>query len=209
MKRILFLMCTALVVVASAEARAEKVTVGVKAGGNFGDFAGDDAPENLSGRSAFQGGGFVQWPINERLSVRGNVLYVQKGAEGDIVVEDGDTHTALFKLDYIDIPVEFVASFPLGETKFGYNVFAGPSFNFNMKADAAIEGHGTEELEGVKSFEFGAVVGIGLTYALEKFSLLAEGRYSMSVTSLSDDDDIKNRGVGVLGGLVFPIGAEK
>lgn len=208
MKRTIVLMFAALVVV-SAQARAEKVTIGLKAGGNFGDFAGDDAPEHQSGRSAFQGGGFVQCPINERLSVRGNVLYVQKGAEGDIVVEDGDTHTALYKLDYIDIPVEFVASFPAGNTKFGYNVFAGPSFNFNMKAEAAIEEHGNDDLEGIKSFEFGAVVGIGLTYALEKFSLLAEGRYSMSVTSLSEDDDIKNRGVGVLGGLVFPIGAEK
>jgi len=208
MKRALVLMCTALVLL-SAEARAEKVTIGLKAGGNFGDFAGDDAPEHMSGRSAFQGGGFVECPINERLSVRGDVLYVQKGAEGDIVVEDGDTHTALFKLDYIDIPVEFVASFPLGDTRFGYNVFAGPSFNFNMKADAAIEEHGTEEIEGVKSFEFGAVVGIGVTYALDKFSLLAEGRYSMSVTSFVEDGDIKNRGVGVLGGLAFPIGGEK
>lgn len=209
MKQLFVVVCAVVLIGLSAQARAERVTVGLKAGGNFGDFAGDDAPEHLSGRSAFQGGGFVQCPINQRLSVRGNVLYVQKGAEGDIVVEDGDTHTALFKLDYIDIPVEFVASFPLGNTRFGYNVFAGPSFNFNMKAEAAIEEHGTEDVEGVKSFEFGAVVGIGLTYALDKFSLLAEGRYSMSVTSLSEDDDIKNRGVGVLGGLVFPIGGEK
>jgi len=210
MKQLLTVVCAVVLAGLSAQARAERATLGLKAGGNFGDFAGDDAPEHLSGRSAFQGGGFVQYPINPRLSVRGNVLYVQKGAEGDIVVEDGDTHTALYKLDYIDIPVEFVASFPLGDTKFGYNVFAGPSFNFNMKADAAIDGgHGTEELDGVRSFEFGAVVGIGLTYAMEKFSLLAEGRYSMSVTSSFDDLDIKNRGVGVLGGLVIPIGAEK
>jgi hypothetical protein len=209
MKQLLTVVCAVVLVVLSTQARAERVTAGLKAGGNFGDFAGDDPPEHLSGRSAFQGGGFVQCPINERLSVRGNVLYVQKGAEGDIVVEDGDTHTGLYKLDYIDIPVEFVASFPAGNTKFGYTVFAGPSFNFNMKAEAAVEEHGTVDLEGVRSFEFGAVVGMGVTYALEKFSLLAEGRYSMSVTSSFDDADIKNRGVGVLGGLVFPIGAEK
>ena len=209
MKRFLTISVASMLALFATSAGAGRVTGGLKAGGNFGDFAGDNAPEHLSGRSAFQGGAFVQWPINQRLGVRGNVLYVQKGAEGDYLTDDGDIHPALYKVDYVDVPIEFVAAFPLGDTKFGYNVFAGPSFNFNTSARAAVEEHGTLDLEHVKSFEFGAVVGIGITYDLEKFSLIGEGRYSMSVTSLSDDVDIKNRGVGVLGGISFPLGAEK
>lgn len=209
MKRLLMITFAVVLAAFAGTARAERITGGLKAGANFGDFSGDDAPENLITRNAFQGGGFVQCPINQRLSVRGEVLYVQKGAEGDIVVEDGDTHTALYKLDYIDIPVLFVANFPAGGSKFGFNVFVGPSFNFNVSAKAAVEEHGTVD-QDVKGFEFGAAVGAGATYALEKFSLLADVRYAMGITSFSEDvGDATNSGIGVMGGLIFPIGAEK
>lgn len=209
MKR-LFMITSAIVLAAFAStASADRITGGLKAGANFGDFAGDDRPENLTTRTAFQGGGFVQCPINQRLGVRGEVLYVQKGAEGDFLTDDGDIHTALYKLDYIDIPVLFVASFPAGSSKFGFNVFVGPSFNFNLSAKAAVEEHGTLD-QDVRSFEFGAAVGAGATYALEKCSLLADVRYSMGVTSVSDHvGDITNSDIGVMGGIAFPIGAEK
>lgn len=210
MKQMLTVVCALVLVVSSAQAQAGTITGGFKAGANLGDFSGDDAPGNLTTRSAFQGGGFVQFPINQRLGVRGEILYAQKGAEGDIVVEDGDTHTALYKLDYVDVPVLFVADFPAGDSKFGFNVFAGPSFNFNISAKAAIEEHGTEDLDGAESFELGAVVGAGATYALSKFSLLADVRYAMGITSLSDETgDTTNSCIGIMGGLMFPIGAER
>ena len=209
MKRLLMITSAVVLAAFASTARAERITGGLKAGANFGDFAGDDAPENLTTRSAFQGGGFVQCPINRRLGVRGEVLYVQKGAEGDYLTDDVDIHTAIYKLDYIDIPVLFVANFPAGDSKFGFNVFVGPSFNFNVSAKAAVEEHGTLD-QDVKSFEFGAAVGVGATYALEKVSLLADVRYSMGITTLSDDaGDITNSGIGVMGGIAFPIGAEK
>jgi Outer membrane protein beta-barrel domain len=214
MKRFLTIACAFVVVVLAGQAHAERITAGVKAGGNFGDFGGDDAPDNLSTRNAFLGGGFVACPINARLGVRGEVLYAQKGAEGDFLTDDGDIHTALYKLDYVDIPVLFTANFPAGASQFSFNVFAGPSFNFNVSHKAAVEEHGTLDLPNVKSFELGAVVGAGAAYALDKFSLVGDVRYSMSVTSLSDDVagqsvDVKNQGFGVMGGLAFPIGAEK
>lgn len=210
MKQLLTVVCAVVLVVLSAQAQAGTITGGLKAGANFGDFAGDDKPENLTTRNAFQGGGFVQFPISQRLGVRGEILYAQKGAEGDIVVEDGDTHTALYKLDYVDVPVLFIANFPAGDSKFGFNVFAGPSFNFNISAKAAIEEHGTEDLDNVEGFELGAVVGAGATYALSKFSLLADVRYAMGITSWSDDvGDTTNSGIGVMGGVMFPIGAER
>ncbi len=209
MKRLIMITFAVVLAAFASTASAERITGGIKAGANFGDFAGDDKPENLSTRTAFQGGGFIQCPINQRLGVRGEVLYVQKGAEGDFLTDDGDIHTALYKLDYIDIPVLFVANFPAGDSKFGFNVFAGPSFNFNVSAKAAVEEHGTLD-QDVKSFEFGAAVGAGATYAFETCSLLADVRYSMGVTSASDHTgDTTNSGVGVMGGIAFPIGSER
>jgi Outer membrane protein beta-barrel domain len=212
MRRLLVAVCAIAALAFAPQAHAAKITGGLKAGGNFGDLGGSDAPDNPKMRSAFQGGGFLEGQINERLGLRGEVLYVQKGVEGDYLTDDGDIHTALYKLDYVDIPVVFVTNFPAGG-KFAFTVFAGPSFNFNLSAKAAVEER-TIDLENVKSFEFGAVIGGGATYALSKFSLLADVRYSMGATSVSDDVqgqsvDVKNRGIGVMGGISFPIGAQK
>ena len=214
MKRFLTITSAVVLAVLAGQAHAGRITAGVKAGGSFGKFGGDDAPDHLKTRSAFMGGGFLAYPINARLGVRGEVLYAQKGAEGDFLTDDGDIHTALYKLDYVDIPVLFTGDFPAGSSQFTFNVFAGPSFNFNVKHEAAVEEHGTLDLPSVKSFEFGAVVGAGVAYALEKFSLVGDVRYSMGVASLSDDVngqsvDLKNHGVGVMGGISFPISAEK
>jgi hypothetical protein len=222
MKRLLTISCAAALVVLAGEAQAGRITAGVEAGGMFADFGGNDKPEHLTTRNAFMGGGFVQYPINVRLGVRGEVLYVQKGGEGDFLTDDGDIHTALYKLDYVDIPVLFTADFPAGSSQFVFNVFAGPSFNFNASHKAAVEEHGTLELENVKSFEFAAVVGGGVTYAFDKFSLVGDVRYGMGITSLAGDaidstghnefasrNDVKNQGVGVMGGISFPISAEK
>ncbi|HKW15194.1 MAG TPA: porin family protein [Candidatus Krumholzibacteria bacterium] len=214
MKRLTTVACAVLLVAAAGQAHAERITAGVMAGGSFAKFGGDDAPDHLKTRSAFMGGGFVAYPINARLGVRGEVLYAQKGAEGDFLTDDGDIHTALYKLDYVDIPVLFTGEFPAGSSQFAFNVFAGPSFNFNVKHEAAVEEHGTLDLPYVKSFEFGAVVGAGVAYALDKFSLIGDVRYSMGVASLADDVngqsvDVKNHGVGVMGGISFPISAEK
>jgi hypothetical protein len=212
MKQLIATAWVAALLALASQARADRITAGIEAGGMFADFGGDDAPGNLSTRNAFMGGGFVTYPINVRLGVRGEVLYAQKGAEGDFFTDDGDIHTALYKLDYVDIPVLFTGNFPAGSSKFVFEVLAGPSFNFNLSARAAVEEHGTVDLENVKSYELGAVVGIGVAYALEKVSLVADARYSMSVTSFSDDDrfkDVKNQGVGIMGGVAFPLGAEK
>jgi hypothetical protein len=214
MKRFLTISCAAALVVLAGEVHAGRITAGVKAGGNFAEFGGDDQPDHLSRRNAFMGGGFVAFPINARLGVRGEVNYAQKGAEGDFLTTDGDTHTALYKLNYVDIPVLFTGDFPAGSSKFAFSVFAGPSFNFNVTHEAAVEEHGTLDLPNVKSFELGAVVGGGVTYALEKFSLVGDARYTMSVTSISDDMagqsvDIKNRGFALMGGIEFPISSEK
>jgi hypothetical protein len=214
MKRLLATTCAVALLAVAVEAHADKISAGFEAGGMFGDFGGDDAPENLTTRNAFMGGGFVACAINPRLGVRGEILYVQKGAEGDFLTDDGDIHTALYKLDYVDIPVLFTANFPASSNKFGLEVFAGPSFNFNVSAKAAVEEHGTLDLDNVKSFEFGAVVGAGVSYALQKFSLIGNARYAMGISSVSEDVAgssvaIQNQGLGAMGGLSFPIGPQE
>jgi hypothetical protein len=203
-------MMVAMVSVARVDAATW--TAGAKGGVNWGDLGGDNAPENTSARAGFQGGAFARCNPTEQFGVQAEILYVQKGAEGDFLTEDLDIHPATYKLDYIDIPIVFVANFPAGD-KLGFNVFGGPSFNFNTGATADVEEHGTIDLNNVKSFEFGAVIGAGLAYELSSMSLIADVRYSLGASPVVDDVggqsvDAKNRGIGLMAGLSFPLGGK-
>ena len=210
MKAVVGVLCAALLVAANAEA---KKYAGVKGGVNMGDFGGDDAPDNSSTRTGFSGGAFYGLGINDQFDVRGEVNYVQKGAEGEVMADDGDIHDGIYKLDYVEIPVLFVANFPVGE-KFGLSLFAGPTFAFNTTAEVEIPSHNeTEELDNVKGFDFGAAIGGGVEYKLSSFSIIADVRYSLGASSVSEDVagesiDVKNRGIGIMGGVAFPLGAK-
>ena len=212
MRAMVGMLCAAsLVLATSVDA---KKYAGVKGGVNMADFSGDQAPANNGTRTGFSGGAFYGWGINDQFGVRGELNYVQKGAEGDVQAEDGDTHLGTYKLDYVEIPVLFVADFPAGE-KFGFNIFAGPTFAFNTTAEAEIPAHNeTEELDNVKGFEFGAAIGGGIEYKLSSFSIIADVRYSLGASSVSEDNaagesvDVKNRGIGIMAGVQFPLGAK-
>jgi len=196
--------------VLAGPAGAGTMYVGVKGGVNMGDLGGDDAPTHTSMRTGFTGGAFLGSDLNEQFGVRGEVLYVQKGVEGDITTMDGDVHPGKANVDYIDVPILLDARFPAGD-KLGFDVFAGPSFNFNLKSEVTTEDGLEDRKDQTKSFEFGAAIGAGVRYVLSSVSIVADVRYSLGASTLSEDVegqsvDVKNRGIGVCAGLSFPMG---
>lgn len=184
--------------------------VGVKGGVDWATIGGTDASDNADHRTGFLGGGFVRCDLNEQYGVQVEVLFVQKGFEGDIHTVDGDVHPGKARLEYVDVPLEFVARFE-GTDKIGFQIFAGPSFNFSIKAEAETE-DGFENDDGrTRNFEFGAVVGAGVEYRLSSLSILVEGRYSSGVTSFAEDVagqsvDVQNRVTAVMVGVGIPLG---
>ena len=202
-------LCTALLAGSVAGANAAKTYAGVKGGVNIAELTGDDVPDGQSSRNGFMGGGFFLFDFAEGFGVCIEGLYVQKGAEGPFETEDGDTHDATVRLDYLEFPVLFVVEIP-GKNKLGVNLFAGPTFGFNLKGEVEIPEHGETEDLAVKSFEFGASIGGGIEYALSSFSIVVDGRYSIGATLIDDspnEADIKNRGIGIMAGVKFPLGA--
>ena len=151
------------------------------------------------------GGAFygIDW---EDFGVRIDGLYVQKGAEGEFAAPDGDVHETIIRLDYLELPVLFMVGFPTGD-EFAVNLFAGPTFGFNLKAEAEIPEHGETVEMDVETFELGAAIGGGFEYILSSMSFVADLRYAMGGTSISDEFDGKNSGVGVTVGVKFPLGA--
>lgn len=199
------LCCIAVVSVSLDDAQARKSYFGVKGGVNVADITGADA-EGSGSKNGFIGGAFYGIDFTDDFGVRLDALYVQKGAEGKIVAPGDDHgHESVVTLDYLEFPVLFMVGFPTGE-KFAVNLFAGPTFGFNMTAELEDKDHGeTIELD-VETFELGATFGGGAEYMLSSMSIIGDFRYAIGGTSIADNFDGKNTGIGIMVGLKFPLG---
>lgn len=205
MKRLAFMALSAVSLAGLfTDADARKSYFGVKGGVNVADITSEDA--DLDSRNRFIGGAFYGIDFTDDFGVRLDGLYVQKGAVGPFVAEDGDTHEAIFSLDYLEFPVLFMVGFPTSE-EFAVNLFAGPTFGFNMTGEAEIPEHGETVDLNAESFEFGAAFGGGVEYVRSSMSLIGDFRFALGATSISDDFDGKNSGPAFMVGVKFPLGA--
>lgn len=211
MKNMIGIICALVLCVLAGSAAAKEMYAGVKGGINMASLTGDDA-EGLDSHNGFIGGAFYGVNFADGFGARLEGLYVQGGAEGEFVVPGEDHgHESIVTLDYIQFPLLFVVNIPASE-KFLFNVALGPTFSFNMTADVEdLEHGGTEDIsDGVESFEFGGLIGGGVEYKLSSMSILVDARYSMGATNVVnvDPSDVKNRGIGIMAGLSFPLGSK-
>jgi hypothetical protein len=189
----------------AAQAQAQGMYAGIKGGVNIANVGGDDAPDGTSSRTGFMGGLFIGKNVSENIGFRLEGLYVQKGAKGG-------TPEVTEKLDYIEFPLLFVYTFPAGET-LDFNLFAGPTFGFNMNAKV----EDTDIGDQIKSFEFGAAIGAGIEHKMASGKGLGlDVRYSLGATSIAEDvtvgtetvsPSIKNHGVGIMASFSIPLGS--
>ena len=213
MKKIVVLMSALVLVAFASQASAAGMYGGIKGGVNIANVGGDDAPDDTSSRTGFQGGLFVGKKVNEEFGFRLEGLYVQKGAKFDADLGGGPVEVT-YKLDYIEFPLLFVYEFPAGDTV-GFNLFAGPTFGFNMTADAEVDGEDAGEIDDVKSFEFGAAIGAGLAKTMASGKAIGlDVRYSLGATSVveaegGEDVSVKNRGIGIMAFFQVPLGSSE
>lgn len=197
------LLCAGLLAVSLGDAQARKSYLGVKGGVNVCDISGGDA-NGLDSRSRFIGGAFYGIDF-EDFGIRVDGLYVQKGAEGYLEVPEDENPHRVYKLDYLEFPVLFMVGFPTGE-KFAVNLFAGPTFGFNVDAEVEFVDVGQTEQIDADTFEFGATFGGGIEYMLASMSIIGDVRYALSGTNISDDFAGKNGGSSIMVGMKFPLG---
>jgi hypothetical protein len=202
------LFAAVLVLVAAGlvpeSAAAQGVSAGLKGGAlfssipKFGDRLDDEGLGDLfdvGERIGFTGGGFLTLSLLPGFAIQPEVLFVQKGST--LSIAGFDTTLAL---DYIDIPVLARLSVGGGGAKVYF--FGGPSFNFNVSAEADNEGDFEDDLaENIEKSEIGAVVGLGVE--IGKF--LVEGRWIEGLTNVSKDSDatLRNRAFAVMAGIRF------
>ena len=187
----------AMAVVAWTPAAAQQIDAGVTGGINVANLAlGDGADVSFDNRIGLVAGGFVTFPLRERLSVQPEVLFSQKGATFD---EFGAT--GRIELDALDVPV-------LARYQFGrLFVVGGPSLSLKLRARQVLQFGDDEEAvdleDDVESFDFGVVGGVG--YQFGRISV--DGRYTWGLRNINavegDEATIKTRTLTLLAGWRF------
>jgi len=170
--------------------------LGLKAGVNFSNLVGDDV-EGAESKTGFAGGLFFMYQFNKLFAIQPEAYYTMKGATDEQTFA-GETAELTLSLDYIEIPILFKVLIPIENSPIRPSVFVGPYVGFNSTAKAKLEYMGQSEeddIEDVKSTEFGLVFGAGLGFPVGQNELGVDFRYELGLTTLDDsaeEADIKN-----------------
>jgi hypothetical protein len=175
-------------------------TIIPKAGISLAKFGGSDVEDAKFNMGFTLGAGF-NLPIgNGPISVQPELNYIQKGAKGDLEIEEITVSTKM-KLNYIEVPVLVKATFG-DATKFFIN--AGPSIGLGLSGKMKVESggmsasvdvkfgepkEGEEALYMEKRMDLGVQFGGGVIIADK---VMVDIRYGLGLTDLNEDVSMKN-----------------
>lgn len=199
-------------VLLSVPARAE-VGAGLLAGVNIATLGSDDEglDDAMASKTFAVGGVVLDFPISEAVSVRLEPMYMPKGTTFLLEVDEIDFPLTL-RLTSVELPILLKLSRTTGAVR-PYLVI-GPSFGYRTGAATTDEITGEEEEieddDDLATWDYGVTGGGGLSYALGRASVFAEGRYTLGLADLDRQPDadvaLKNRGVQILAGFTIRVG---
>ncbi len=186
----------AMLLVISATSFAQ-VKFGLKAGLNVANVNMDLGGVSLSpdSRVGAAAGAFVNIRLTDNFGIQPEMLYSMKGTK---VSDSGFGETKL-KLGYLSVPV--MAKYYFG----GFNLQAGPMFDFLLSAKGDSDGEEEDIKDDVKGMDLG--LGFGLGYELP-LGLSFDARYMVGLSDINDESgsenvEIKNKGFQITVGLAF------
>ncbi len=153
---------------------------------------------------------FVIYPLGEKLSLQGDILFIRKGHKLELNDVPSDVEVYMKVLaDYIEVPL--LLRYEIAE---GLFLAGGPAIAFNTKAEMREEieegddhyAYGEFADDYIKSIDFAAVLGLQYVFA-ERF--LSDFRYDMGLTDINDSPDgdgpesIKTRTMTLSIGYIF------
>lgn len=188
-------------------------------------------------KAGFTGGFYALASLSDVFAIQCEVLYSQRGGKGPIkgrgpVELGGGAFTQgeidgeiRLEVDYIEVPLLAAFKF-INQEKLLLNVVIGPYVGFETRAQLKMEGTAKYEEQNlsektqdfsttwdydkyVKSWDIGALVGIGVIIPFNKWSLLFDARYShgfRSIDNMTDPKDVKNSAFTFLAGVSLPLG---
>ena len=199
---------TVMIVLAANASHAQTIQAGVKAGIDFSSLpnAGEVIDQIVKLRSTETSskagvvlGGFVIFPIMDRLSFQPELAFVMKGVK----LNEGSEGTLTASLRYLEFPILARYEATVG----GHTAYlvVGPTFAVKAGTGAHLDGpNQTDENidAAIRSFDAGIAFGGGMVYDRYLF----EVRYTQGVTDVGTDlfphtDSVKNRTFAILAGV--------
>lgn len=131
------------------------VEFGVNVG--YNSFSVSDSYDSSDTGSGFNFGGSIDYYFSNAWSIKGKLIYDQKGWDNGFIEDELGYYVTDFKLNYVTIPV--MASWHFGNDRNWYLHF-GPYFGFLMNAEETR--YGEDVTEVFNDNDFGLALGIGV-----------------------------------------------
>jgi opacity protein-like surface antigen len=199
------LLAAAIMASAVSGLFAAEWSFGLKGGLDLAKLSGDI--EDFGWKMGASGGAFFRWPIGSIFAVQPEVLIAMKGAK-----ETGELLDIPFerfvKLTYLEIPLLVKACMP-ARGNIRPNLYAGPAVGFKLGARIRVEAMGyaiEDDVEDVRSTDFGFIGGAGLDYRLNSHYLLVDVRYEAGLATIDDSSekrDVSNNAITFMAGFGF------
>ncbi len=220
-RSIVLMLVAVLLLPLVALAQKSTTRFGFLAGGNSSNWSGADATllaESLGSSSSprsvfgYSIGAFIECRINKTFIFSPEIYYTNKGCKfsGTITYEDYyDTYQFdvdyLMKLNYIVVPALIKLAPQQKRQSDVFTVFAGPYLGFEsgsiFKVKVNYQGESEsdeEELPGIESTEWGAIVGAGVMFTS---GLRITVQYQKGLSQVISDAEIKNTTISAVLGF--------
>jgi hypothetical protein len=209
MKNCVSACVTAVIVLTAGVSHAQTVQAGVKVGIDFSSLpnAGEvvdqivkTASTETSSKAGAVFGGFVMFPITDRLAFQPELAFVMKGVK----LNEGNGGTVTASLRYLEFPMLIRYAMALDKHT-GY-VLVGPTFGVkastSAKLDAPSQSTDFDIDPAIRTFDAGLAFAGGIEYGRYLF----EARYTQGLTDVGTDlyshpDSLKNRVFTILAGI--------
>jgi hypothetical protein len=200
---------TAVIVLAASVGHAQTVQAGVKVGIDFSSLpnAGQVIDQivkipstETSSKTGVVLGGFVMFPIRDRLAFQPELTFVMKGVK----LNEGNGGTVTANLNYLEFPM--LIRYAMAMDKHTGYVMAGPTFGVkastSAKLDAPSQSTDFNIDPAIRTFDAGLAFAGGIEYNRYLF----EARYTQGLTDVGTDvyphaDSVKNRVFTIQAGI--------
>lgn len=185
-------------------------SIGVMGGFNITNLIRDPSLAGTSHefrtRSAF--GATVDFKVAGGLVLTVEPLLAFKGARFDSISSvDESFHTRQINLSYLELPV--LLKYRLSPSLNGLYFVGGPSFALLLSAKEKERIVSVDIKDQRESIDIGLTGGAGIVLSAEKFNFFFEGRYNYGLTNINkssgDDSTLRNNGLLLFWGLLFPL----
>lgn len=162
--------------------QAQTIEIGIKAGVNYANFNGSDIQTDAI--TSYHAGLVAEIGLLDSFSIQPELLYSTQGASYKNAIDEYQN-----ELGYLSIPV--MLKLYVTNT---LSLEAGPQASFLVSKKDEFN------LNDYNSFDFGVNAGLG--FQITK-SLFAQARYTLGLTEVSKNADVKNSVVQVSVGFMF------